>query len=394
LNQEPPITDVTRYKYDEAGNRVRKTTYRNNSSNPDPLPEEEEDIPPGWSIIVDDYYSRDATGKEIAIYSTYTIQYWNVWSGGEITGRINFTENEARFYYLKDHLGSIRVVLDNSKNVVSANDFDMWGYYLENRSYSTNNTKNKFTGKERDTESNWDYFGARYYDARVGRWGQMDPYYNKYQSFTPYIYSFNNPIKYIDPDGKDAIIEVLDNNKIRITLNYVYIKYNTMYERSLNLKQVEWLKQFETNTEKSWSKEYIINGQKYNVTVEVNLVEVNNPGEAAEKMEIIEGATFIQSDFENVLKSQPENFGVGVAGNYMYMSIDNLNPFKDTGAHEAGHLMGLKGELFGFGIMHHKIKEYEFRDVPRDKDFSNIINFNKLTLAPGLKTVLKTFSEN
>jgi len=202
LNQEPPITDVTRYKYDEAGNRVRKTVYRSNSSNPDPLPEEEEDIPPGWDILKDDYYSREVSGKEIAIYSSYTIQYWNVWSGGEITGRINFTENEARFYYLKDHLGSIRVVLDNSKNVVSANDFDMWGYYLENRSYSTNNTKNKFTGKERDTESSYDYFGARYYDARVGRWLSTDPLFEKHIQFTPYNYVLGNPLVLIDPDGE------------------------------------------------------------------------------------------------------------------------------------------------------------------------------------------------
>lgn len=214
LNQDPPITDITRYKYDESGNRIRKTIYRSTESNPPPLPEETEDLPTGWSIILDDYYLRDASGKEIAIYSSYTLQYWNVWSGNEIVGRINNTENADRNYYLKDHLGSIRAVLDNSKNIVSANDYDMWGYYLQNRTYSTTNTKNKFTGKERDNESSYDYFGARYYDARVGRWGGEEPLVSKYQGFSSYIYGLCNPLTLKDVDGKWIPEYDGENNRI------------------------------------------------------------------------------------------------------------------------------------------------------------------------------------
>jgi RHS repeat-associated protein len=203
LTQDPPITNVTRYKYDEAGNRVRKTIYRSNDYEPSPLPEENEDLPSGWSIILDDYYLREVSGKEIAIYSSYTLQYWNVWSGSEIVGRINNTENVDRNYYLKDHLGSIRVVLDNSKTIVSANDYDMWGYYLQNRTYSPTNTKNKFTGKERDNESSYDYFGARYYDARIANWGSVDPKMEKSVSFSSYSYVLRNPSIYIDPKGEE-----------------------------------------------------------------------------------------------------------------------------------------------------------------------------------------------
>jgi len=141
-----PINLTHSYSYD---NRSRITdfssdgrdlfsynlTYFSNSNiqtqNEFPSPITSDDTPTGWTIILDEYYARDVTGKEIAIYSSYTLQYWNVWSGGEITGRINYSESLGRNYYLKDHLGSIRVVLDEDKSIVSANDLDMWGYYLQ-----------------------------------------------------------------------------------------------------------------------------------------------------------------------------------------------------------------------------------------------------------------------
>ena len=202
---DPPRTYITRYRYDEAGKRTRKTVFLSEEYDPPPLPDEEADLPPGWTIVVDDYYSRDVSGKEIGVYSSYTLQYWNVWSGNEITGRINYAGN-SKYYYLKDHLGSIRAVLDEGKTVISANDYDMWGYYIEDRAYETTNTKNKFTGKERDNESTYDYFGARYYDSRVGRWGSVDPLFEKHIQWTPYNYVLSNTLKLVDPNGKQVIV--------------------------------------------------------------------------------------------------------------------------------------------------------------------------------------------
>ena len=67
----------------------------------------------------------------------------------------------------------------------------------------------KFTGKERDTESGLDYFGARYYASNMGRWTSPDPLnltderLLNPQTLNKYGYAANNPLKYIDPDGKD-----------------------------------------------------------------------------------------------------------------------------------------------------------------------------------------------
>ncbi len=73
----------------------------------------------------------------------------------------------TKYYYLKDHLGSVRVVINSTNTVVSAQDYDCWGYLLENRTYNNTAMRYDFTSKERDVESNYDYFGARYYDSRI-----------------------------------------------------------------------------------------------------------------------------------------------------------------------------------------------------------------------------------
>jgi RHS repeat-associated protein len=123
--------------------------------------------------------------------------------GLDMIGKI---KNEDTHFYLKDHLGSIRVMLDSRRTIVSAQDYDQWGYLLDGRYYQSDNSKFKFTGKQLDEESNYYYFGARYYDARIGRWGQVEPLMEKYLQISPYIYSLNNPIKLIDVDGFDVIV--------------------------------------------------------------------------------------------------------------------------------------------------------------------------------------------
>ena len=65
----------------------------------------------------------------------------------------------------------------------------------------------RFTGKERDTESGLDYFGARHYASSMGRFMSPDPSGLVYaditnpQSFNLYSYALNNPLKYTDPTG-------------------------------------------------------------------------------------------------------------------------------------------------------------------------------------------------
>ncbi len=62
-------------------------------------------------------------------------------------------------------------------------------------------TKYRFTGKEQDALTGLNYFGARYYDARLSLWYGVDPMAEKKLDWNPYRYGFNNPIRLIDPTG-------------------------------------------------------------------------------------------------------------------------------------------------------------------------------------------------
>ena len=62
-------------------------------------------------------------------------------------------------------------------------------------------TKEKFTGKERDADTGFDYFGARYYASGIGRFLTTDRFAHKYPNLTPYQYAANNPIRFIDVNG-------------------------------------------------------------------------------------------------------------------------------------------------------------------------------------------------
>ncbi len=123
---------------------------------------------------------------------------------------VTYSEDLKTVYFLKDHLGSIRATVDEDGDVVGYDDYDAWGLTLANRSLATpwNSVQGtaayKFTGKERDDDFglDWDYFGARYYDAEIGRWLVVDPRAADYPSLSPYVYVSNNPLNATEPDGE------------------------------------------------------------------------------------------------------------------------------------------------------------------------------------------------
>lgn len=58
--------------------------------------------------------------------------------------------------------------------------------------------------RDRDIESNYDYFGARYYDSRIANWTSIDPLFEKHFDYSPYTYVMRNPLALIDPDGMEG----------------------------------------------------------------------------------------------------------------------------------------------------------------------------------------------
>ncbi len=106
-------------------------------------------------------------------------------------------------YFIQDHQGNNRLVVDQSGGIEEVNDYYPFGGLMSSSSVSAQNYK--YNGKELDRKSGLDWYdyGARHYDATIGRWHVVDPHAEKYYSVNPYVYCLNNPVRYIDSDGRD-----------------------------------------------------------------------------------------------------------------------------------------------------------------------------------------------
>jgi len=122
--------------------------------------------------------------------------------------------------YLKDHLGNVRLTVSGCpeplvcKNalpsIISENHYYPFGLKMEG-DWNANNTADpkvtdQYNGKEwvDDLDLNMNDYGARWYDPAVARWSSVDPLAEKYLGHSPYNYVLGNPVKYIDPDGRDV----------------------------------------------------------------------------------------------------------------------------------------------------------------------------------------------
>ena len=116
--------------------------------------------------------------------------------------------NPTYHYYEKDHLGSIRMVVNENGTIEQVNHYYPFGGVYGDLAYNSELQKNKYIGKEFDHTSGLDWYdhGARMYDAAKGSWDRMDYFCEKYYPSSPYISCFNNPTRYIDESGDSAIV--------------------------------------------------------------------------------------------------------------------------------------------------------------------------------------------
>ncbi|MGP1515923.1 MAG: RHS repeat-associated core domain-containing protein [Bacteroidales bacterium] len=76
-----------------------------------------------------------------------------------------------------------------------------------------------FNGKEKDYESDFHYYGARYYASELSIWLSTDPMSDKYPSLTPHNYCANNPVKLIDPNGEEISTHTDENGNVIAIFN-------------------------------------------------------------------------------------------------------------------------------------------------------------------------------
>ncbi|MGD9153955.1 MAG: RHS repeat-associated core domain-containing protein, partial [Bacillota bacterium] len=174
---------VEEYLYDSAGMRNQKKTYD------------------GAAVAITRYVYL---GNNV-LYEAGTTKTRYILSGEREIAKV---VGGTIYYTHRDHLGSSSVVTDSTGKVVNWNANYPYG---ENWQVSPAGTidldKHRFTGKETDASSGLIYFGARFYDPEVGRFISVDP---AKQELNWYAYCGDNPVKYVDPDGKwfDTAVDI------------------------------------------------------------------------------------------------------------------------------------------------------------------------------------------
>lgn len=127
-----------------------------------------------------------------------------MWAGNDNIGEVRYSyyNTYSYYYYLKDHLGDIRMVLNSSGGVDSYNDYYPFGMQMPGRNLScSSDGRYKFSSKQLDGETSLYYFGASYYDAWSRQWCGVNPLANKYPRWSPYNYVEDDPITSVDPNG-------------------------------------------------------------------------------------------------------------------------------------------------------------------------------------------------
>ena len=133
-------------------------------------------------------------------------------------------------YYLKDHQGNNRVVISQSGTVEEMNHYYPFGGAFA----STSNVQPyKYNGKELDSKKglNWYDYGARHYDAALGRFTTNDRFAEKYYSMSPYQYGANNPVNNIDVNGDTIVVNPNPNGLIDNVR--IFFGFDTKYQKDV-----------------------------------------------------------------------------------------------------------------------------------------------------------------
>ena len=178
--------------YDATGAKLRKTTYANNTL------QETRDYVNGVEYkngVVDRFAHTEGAVVRQADGTTFSHEYT-----------------------IKDHLGNARVTYSDGNNdgiitvadIKQINSYYPFGMNMEgNWNGAAGSNKYAYNSKEwnDDFGLGLNDYGARFYDPAIGRWGAVDPLASMYAAFSPYNFTMNNPIKFIDPNGM-AVVEM------------------------------------------------------------------------------------------------------------------------------------------------------------------------------------------
>ena len=106
-----------------------------------------------------------------------------------------------KYFFHPDHLGSSSYITNLAGTVSQHIEYLPFGELLVDEHLNSHNSPFKFNAKELDPETGNYYYGARYYSQKYNLMLSVDPMWEMYPSFSPYAYTLQNPVRYVDPTG-------------------------------------------------------------------------------------------------------------------------------------------------------------------------------------------------
>ena len=242
-------------------------------------------------------------------------------------------------YYLKDHQGNNRVVISQSGTVEETSHYYPFGGVFAS---AGNVQPYKYNGKELDTKKglNWYDYGARHYDAVLGRFITVDALYDKHFKVSPYVYCGNEPVGRIDPDGNDWRVQThynreTDKIEYKITVRVALI--NNSNNKELDIKTLAGQIVEQVNAA------YTISGDDFVSTMDMQLRTVNSVDDIKDTehvLQIVDQDMLTKTDKSVVMAETYKNSLDVKIGTKAVSNMLN-NDDNRTFAHELGHSGGL-----------------------------------------------------
>ena len=255
-----------------------------------------------------------------------------------------YIEGGTYYFYFNDHLGNVRAVIDMNNYHIQYNHYYPFGLPMAETSDGKQDEQPyKYNGKEFERKNglNWMDYGARMYDAALGRFTTMDPLAEKYYAVSSYAYCGNNPINRIDPDGKDWRVQTRYNRetkKMEYTITVNAVLYNNSSDQDIDMKQLS------TSITEQMANIYTISGEDFEAEMNFNLRTVNSLDEIGERDHVIQvvDQDFLdkfQKEGKPTARSMSYGLNIEIGTELAKATIGNKN--NRSIAHELGHTGGL-----------------------------------------------------
>ncbi|MBR5736142.1 MAG: RHS repeat-associated core domain-containing protein [Bacteroidales bacterium] len=338
--------------YDAKGRQTSATqgTSRTVTYNLLDLPQQETI---GSDIIIDRKYGSDGVKYQEKVTtnnnSTITRDYVGnmIYENGSLKkiifdgGYADMTGSSPAYrFFLTDHLGSVRVVAASDGTVMQVNHYYPYGGLItDNRhtipSSNISDSRYRFIGKELSTESGEYDFGARFLDPIPGRFNTLDPLAEKYYNFSPYAYCAGNPMNLVDLDGKDWSRKWRHNS---VTVSA------TIFADTKSMASAKQAASYWNNRKEDY---YFIGDKSFRVLYDIIVVEspfLDNNQTDKNTYEVTDERMINANGEEDSGRTYVQTNSVKVNSKYS-MVIPGTNRQSLTGAHELGHLLGIKGHI-------------------------------------------------